>query len=158
LQRIGRVLVDMDIQRGIGQAAAAARLLAGAVEAGQQQYRALLGDQRIVHRTAREPTYQLALPRIQGQADIAVEQAPAGIGVIAQALPDPVIIRHIQHQATAAPRTAAGVMGAGGYHDETLLHHLAATPFDFEVQRAGQAEHQLRMVVAVDNQIVAVVA
>ncbi len=53
---------------------------------------------------------------------------------------------------------AAAVMRTGRYHHEALLHHLAAMPFDLEIQRARQPEHQLGMVMAVGDQVVAVVA
>jgi len=50
------------------------------------------------------------------------------------------------------------MMRAAGDDHETLLTHLAALTLDFEIQRAGQTEHQLRVVVAVDDQIVGVLA
>jgi hypothetical protein len=49
-------------------------------------------------------------------------------------------------------------MRSGRHHRETLLNHLAATPIDLDIQRTRQPEHQLRVVVAVDDQVVSVVA
>jgi hypothetical protein len=46
----------------------------------------------------------------------------------------------------------------GRHHHETLLNNLAAMPVDLEIQRTRQPEHQLRVVVAVDDQVVAVLA
>src|SRR5471032_868126 len=45
-----------------------------------------------------------------------------------------------------------------GHHDKTLLHHLTATTVDLEIQRAREPEHQLGVVMAVDDQVVAVLA
>ncbi|MNE50467.1 hypothetical protein D3C80_1450440 [compost metagenome] len=98
------------------------------------------------------------MPYVQRQAPGGVEQPTAGIGVLAQRVGYPLIARHIQHQATAAIGAATGVVGTGRHHHEALLHHLATVAADLEVERARQAEHQLCVVVAVDDQVVAVVA
>lgn len=62
LQRIGGVLLDVRIQRGVGQATRAEFGRLRVIETGQQQHRALLRDQRIADRTVRQPVDQLALP------------------------------------------------------------------------------------------------
>ena len=94
LQRVSGVLLDVRIQRGVGQAPAADEFGGCAlIEAGQQQHRALLRDQRITDRAVRQPTDQLALPGIQRQARRLVEQAAAGIGMLAQRLRAPIARR-----------------------------------------------------------------
>ncbi|MNP87510.1 hypothetical protein D3C76_1884530 [compost metagenome] len=50
------------------------------------------------------------------------------------------------------------MVGALGDHHKTLLLHLAALAADLEIECARQAEHQLCVVVAVDDQVVAVLA
>lgn len=50
------------------------------------------------------------------------------------------------------------MMEPGRDHDETLLNHLTAMPVDLEIQRAREPEHQLRVVVTVDDQVVSVLA
>ncbi|MNR35148.1 hypothetical protein D3C85_1529740 [compost metagenome] len=84
LQRVGCMLINMRIERRIGQAPTAHHLRFGMVEAGQQQHRTLLRDQRITDLAGRQPVHQLALPGIQRQAPGVVEQAPAGLRVITQ--------------------------------------------------------------------------
>ncbi|MNP68487.1 hypothetical protein D3C76_1644520 [compost metagenome] len=46
----------------------------------------------------------------------------------------------------------------GGNHHEALLDHLTATPVDLEIQRTRQPEHQLRVLMAVDDQVMGVLA
>ena len=65
-------------------------------------------------------------------------------------------LRDVEHQAATAIGAAAGMMGAGRDDHETLLAHLTALALDLEIQRARQPEHQLSVVVAVDDQIVGV--
>ena len=65
---------------------------------------------------------------------------------------------HIQHQAAAAIAADAGVMGREGQHHHAAFAHLAATAIDFQVQVPGQAEHQLRMVMAVGDRCFEVMA
>jgi hypothetical protein len=67
------------------------------------------------------------------------------------------LARHIQHQAVAAGGAAAGVMGAGGTTIKAWRSTRRPGP-DLEVQPPAQAEHQLRVLVAVGDQAVAVVA
>ncbi|MCY1176628.1 hypothetical protein D9M73_169090 [compost metagenome] len=78
--------------------------------------------------------------------------------MIAQRLRNPLFAGHIQHQAAAAIDAATRVMRSGGHHHETLLDHLAATAVDLEIQGAREPEHQLRVFVAMDDQVVAVLA
>ena len=87
-----------------------------------------------------------------------VEQATTGIGVIPQGLAKPLVTGHVQHQAMAAFGAATGMMCAAGHHHQALLHHLAAQAVHLEIQAPGQAEHQLRVFMAVGDQVVAVVA
>ncbi|MNC69997.1 hypothetical protein D3C75_1207570 [compost metagenome] len=68
------------------------------------------------------------------------------------------IAGHVEDQAAAAVGAAAGMMKAARNHHEALLDHLAAMPVDFEIQRTRQPEHQLRMLMAVDDQVVGVLA
>jgi hypothetical protein len=98
------------------------------------------------------------LPGIQRQATGVVEQTTAGLGVVTQGLRNPLVAGHIQHQATAAIGATAGVMETGRHHHETLLNHLTATPVDLEIQCTRQPEHQLRVVVTVDDQVMSVLA
>ncbi|MNG24901.1 hypothetical protein D3C84_1096780 [compost metagenome] len=98
------------------------------------------------------------MPGVQGQAPSVVEHTAAGLGVIAKGLRNPLVARHIQHQATTAVGAAAGMMKTGRHDYETLLHHLTATTVDLEIQRTRQPEHQLRVVMAVDDQVVGVLA
>ena len=58
---------------------------------------------------------------------------------------------YVQHQAAAAIATAAGVMGREGQYHHAAFAHLAATAIDLQIQMPGQAEHQLRMRMAVGD-------
>ena len=58
----------------------------------------------------------------------------------------------------AAPGAAAGVVGACGHHHQLLLAQQAGPALDFEIQLARQADHHLRMFMAMGNQVVAVMA
>ena len=156
LQRVGGVLVNVRIQCSVGQAPSTDAIRSCVVQTGQQQHRTLLRNQRILDRAVGQPGDQLALPGIQRQPSSVVEQASAGFGMIAQGLRDPLITGHVQYQATAAIGATARMVRAGWHHGETLLNHLAATPVDLEIQRARQPEHQLCVLMAVDDQVVAV--
>ncbi|MOA09980.1 hypothetical protein D3C78_1298480 [compost metagenome] len=146
----------MRIERG--QRQARDRRRRAAAQAGQQQGGALLGDHLIVDRAGGQPVDQLALRRIEQHPAGAFEQAPAGIGMGAQALLQPAVCGHVEHQAVAAGGTGAGMVGAGRHHGEAVAEHLAALAGDFEIQAAGQAEHQLGVLVAVGDLFVAVLA
>jgi len=78
--------------------------------------------------------------------------------VVAQALAQPAFGRHIQHQAMAAGHTGAGVMHGCRDDCQAAFADPAAASGDLELQLATQAEHQLRVVVAVGNEVVLVVA
>ncbi|MNN23934.1 hypothetical protein D3C81_1373470 [compost metagenome] len=84
LQWISGVLLDVRIQRGIGQAANGVFRRLRVIQTGQQQHRALLGNQWIADRTVCQPADQLTLPRIQRQARRLIEQTMAGVGMLAQ--------------------------------------------------------------------------
>ncbi|MNY43386.1 hypothetical protein D3C86_1783400 [compost metagenome] len=84
LQRVSGVLVNVRIQRGVRQAPNADAVRPGVVQAGQQQHRTLLRNQRIIHLTVGQPADQLALPGIQRQAASVVEQATTGLGMLTQ--------------------------------------------------------------------------
>ena len=96
------------------------------------------------------------LPGVQDQVTGRVEQATAGIGVLAQGLPEPVLPRNIEHQAVAALRAAAGVVGTCGNNDQVLLAQQAGAPVHFEIEFAGQTDHHLRVLMAVSNYLLAV--
>lgn len=78
--------------------------------------------------------------------------------MLTQRLRKPLIAGHVQHQATTAIAAAAGVMKTGWHYDKTLLHHLATAAIDFEIQCTRKPEHQLCVVMAVDDQVLSVVA
>ncbi|MCY1544273.1 hypothetical protein D9M68_801450 [compost metagenome] len=149
--------VDMRVQGGQGQALRARQFAALARQAGQQQRCALLGDYRVIDRAGRQPTDQLALRRVEAPGAGAFEQAAAGIGMQAQVLLQPVLRGHVEHQAPAAAAAAAGMLRRRRHHGEGLADHLTAQPGYFEVQLATQAEDQLRMIMAVAEQFMAVV-
>ena len=85
-----------------------------------------------------------------------VEQASAGVGMTAQRLAEPVLARYIEHQALAALFAAANMMGAGRDHHQVLLAQQAGPAVDFKVEQAGQTDHQLRMLMAVRDHVLAV--
>ncbi|MNJ59847.1 hypothetical protein D3C77_555500 [compost metagenome] len=111
-----------------------------------------------MHGAGRQPVDQLLLALIQAQGGGTVEQAAAGIGMLAQLLVQPVLPGHIEHQAIAAGVAGAGVMSARRYHDQPLSIEPGTMPLHLELQAAAQAEHQLRVFVAVGDQAVAVMA
>ncbi|MCY1448091.1 hypothetical protein D9M71_647390 [compost metagenome] len=118
----------------------------------------MLRNHRVIDRAVGQPLDQLALSRIQRQAAGVVEQASTGIGMITQGLAKPLIAGHVQDQASTAIGAAAGMVKTGGNHHEALLDHLTATPVDLEIQRTRQPEHQLRVLMAVDDQVMGVLA
>lgn len=159
LQRVSRMLLDMRIEGAVGQALAGVH--AGCrrgVEAGQQQCRALTGNQWVVHGAGRQPVHQLLLALIQAHGGGAVEQAAAGIGMLAQVLAQPRLPWHIKHQAITAGIAGARVMSTRRDHDQPLAIDAGAMSLDLELQAAAQAEHQLRVFVAMGDQAVAVMA
>lgn len=76
--------------------------------------------------------------------------------MVAKLALQPVVGRQIQHQALAAAWAAAGMARFGRHYGQVMAQHLAALAIDFELQLARQAEHQLRVVVAMAEHFVAV--
>ncbi|MCY1551870.1 hypothetical protein D9M68_882300 [compost metagenome] len=74
-----------------------------------------------------------------------------------QVLLQPLLGGYVEHQALAAVSTAAGVLRVRWHHREGLANDLATHAGNFDIQLSAQAEHQLRMGVAVAEQFMAVV-
>ncbi|MNE27257.1 hypothetical protein D3C80_1206600 [compost metagenome] len=118
----------------------------------------MLGNQRIVDRAGRQPVDQLLLAMVQVQWPGPLQQALAGVQVPAQTLAQPIVGGDVQHQAVAAGSTAAGVVAAGRDHHQCLAVKPRAAAFDLEFQAPAQAEHQLRVFVAMGDQVVTIMA
>ncbi|MNT31847.1 hypothetical protein D3C72_1677010 [compost metagenome] len=157
LQRVSGVLLDVGVEAGKGQLLLYGDRVWCVAQAGQQQHCALLGYQRVVHRAGRQPVDQLLLVVVQHQRPAVLQQPLAGCGLFAQAAFEPGVTRYIKDQAMAASGTAAGMVGTTRHHDQTLTLDPCAATVKFEVQLPAQAEHQLRMLMAVGDQVVCVV-
>lgn len=113
------MLVDVGIKPGKRQLCTGA--LRGRVQTGEQQDRPLPGDQRVRDRAGGEPLHQLFLARVEGVLARGAQQPSAGLGVAAQRVFQPLLVRHIQHQAATALCAVARMVSTGRDHHDVLL-------------------------------------
>ena len=125
-------------------------------QTGEQEYGALFGNQWIIDRAVRQPGDQALLACVQAHGIRSIDQTQAGFGVVAQALTNPALRREIEHQAVTAGDTGTGMVSGGRNYRETLLADAAAAPGNLELQQPFQAEYQLRMFVAMGDEVVIV--
>ncbi len=77
---------------------------------------------------------------------------------MAEPLLQPVVIGNIQNQAAATRDAAAGMARFARDHRQLLLLDAASAAVHLEIQLPAQAEHQLGVLVAVDDLVVVVMA
>ena len=71
-------------------------------------------------------------------------------------MPQPVPVGDIDHQTEATLGAAAGMARIAGHDGQKLLLDATALAVNLKIQLPAQAEHQLRVLMAVDDLVVAV--